>query len=96
MSPAEAVSNTRREIEVQVPAQEVSRETETLIRKTQSPPAAKPEPQKDVHTRAAEDKLRLALGTRVRIIRRGKGGKVEVDFANEDELQRIYEYLTER
>ncbi|PYR91596.1 MAG: chromosome partitioning protein ParB [Acidobacteria bacterium] len=72
------------------------RETETLIRKTQSPPAAKPEPQKDVHTRAAEDKLRLALGTRVRIIRRGKGGKVEVDFANEDELQRIYEYLTER
>jgi ParB family transcriptional regulator, chromosome partitioning protein len=49
-----------------------------------------------VHTRAAEDKLRLALGTRVRIVRRGKGGKVEVDFANEDELQRIYEYLTER
>jgi ParB family chromosome partitioning protein len=72
------------------------RETETLIRKAQNPPAAKPEPQKDVHTRAAEDKLRLALGTRVRIVRRGKGGKLEVDFANEDELQRIYEYLTER
>ena len=35
MSPAEAVSNTRREIEVQVPAQEVSRETETLIQKYQ-------------------------------------------------------------
>jgi ParB family chromosome partitioning protein len=67
-----------------------------LIRKAQSTPAPKPEPQKDVHTRAAEDKLRLALGTRVRIVRRGKGGKVEVDFASEDELQRIYEYLTER
>jgi len=72
------------------------RETEALIRKAQSAPAAHPEPQKDVHTRAAEDKLRLALGTRVRIVRRGKGGKVEVDFASEDELQRIYEYLTER
>jgi ParB family transcriptional regulator, chromosome partitioning protein len=72
------------------------RETEALIRKAQAPPAEKPEPKKDVHTRAAEDKLRLALGTRVRIVRRGKGGKVEVDFANEDELQRIYEYLTER
>jgi trigger factor len=35
VSPAEAVSNTRREIEVQVPAQEVSRETETLIQKYQ-------------------------------------------------------------
>ena len=72
------------------------RETEALIRKAQTPSAAKPEPKKDVHTRAAEDKLRLALGTRVRIVRRGRGGKVEVDFANEDELQRIYEYLIER
>jgi ParB family transcriptional regulator, chromosome partitioning protein len=72
------------------------RETEALIRKAQSAPAAKPEPPKDVHTRAAEDKLRLALGTRVRIVRRGKGGKLEVDFTSEDELQRIYEYLTER
>jgi ParB family transcriptional regulator, chromosome partitioning protein len=72
------------------------RETEALIRKAQSAPAAKPEPPKDVHTRAAEDKLRLSLGTRVRIVRRGKGGKLEVDFTSEDELQRIYEYLTER
>jgi ParB family chromosome partitioning protein len=72
------------------------RETEALIRKAQSTPAPKPEPQKDVHTRAAEDKLRLTLGTRVRIIRRGKGGKVEIDFTSEDELQRIYEHLTER
>jgi ParB family chromosome partitioning protein len=72
------------------------RETEALIRKAQSAPVAKPEPPKDVHTRAAEDKLRLSLGTRVRIVRRGKGGKLEVDFTSEDELQRIYEYLTER
>ena len=73
------------------------RETEALIRKAQAAPAPKKEEsQKDVHTRAAEDRLRLALGTRVRIVRRGKGGKLEVDFANEDELQRIYEYLTER
>ena len=48
----------------------------------------------DVHTRAAEDKLRLVLGTRVRINRKGKGGRIEIDFASEDELQRIYEHLT--
>jgi len=47
----------------------------------------------DPNTRAAEDKLRLALGTRVRINRRGKGGRIEIDFVNEDELQRIYERL---
>ena len=47
----------------------------------------------DPNTRAAEDKLRLALGTRVRINRRGKGGRIEIEFVNEDELQRIYERL---
>jgi ParB family chromosome partitioning protein len=71
------------------------RETEALIRRVQHPPEPKPEPVTDVHTRAAEDKLRLALGTRVRIVRKGKGGRVEIDFANEDELHRIYEHLTE-
>jgi ParB family transcriptional regulator, chromosome partitioning protein len=72
------------------------RETEALIRKAQEPAQAKAEPVKDVHTRAAEDRLRLALGTRVRISRRGKGGRVEIEFTNEDELQRIFEFLTER
>jgi len=72
------------------------RETEALIRKAQEPAQAKAEPVKDVHTRAAEDRLRLALGTRVRISRKGKGGRVEIEFTNEDELQRIFEFLTER
>ena len=50
---------------------------------------------KDVHTRAAEDSLRFALGTRVRIVRKGKGGRIEIDFTSEDELQRLYELLTD-
>jgi ParB family chromosome partitioning protein len=49
---------------------------------------------KDVHTRAAEDRLRFALGTKVRIIRRGRGGRIEVDFSSETELNRIYEFIT--
>jgi ParB family chromosome partitioning protein len=72
------------------------RDTETLVRRTQSPEPKKEKPPADVHTRAAEEKLRLALGTRVRIARRGKGGRVEIEFTSEDELQRIYEQLTER
>jgi ParB family chromosome partitioning protein len=71
------------------------REAETLIRKATSPAVEKAAPEKDVHTRAAEDRLRFALGTRVRIVRKGKGGRIEVDFASEDELHRLYESLTD-
>jgi len=72
------------------------RETEALVKKAGEPPAEKTEQKADVHTRAAEEKLRLALGTRTRIVRKGKGGRIEIDFASEDELQRIYELLTEK
>ena len=72
------------------------RETETLVAKATQPAVARAEPQKDVHTRAAEDRLRFALGTRARIVRRRTGGRIEIDFGNENELQRLFEYLTER
>jgi len=47
----------------------------------------------DVHTRAAEERLRIHLGTRVRIIRKGKGGRIEIDFTSEDELIRVFDSL---
>ena len=73
------------------------RETEALVAKGGHQPAAKREEEaKDVHTRAAEDRLRFSLGTRARIVRKGAGGRIEIDFANENELQRLFEYLTER
>ena len=76
------------------------RETESIVKKvaeTMAPPreTARPKPV-DIHTRAAEDRLKLLLGTRVRIVRKGKGGRIEIDFASEDELIRVYELLTER
>jgi ParB family chromosome partitioning protein len=72
------------------------RETESIVKKQARPDVPREPPQKDVHTRAAEDKLRFALGTRVRIVRKGKGGRIEVDFQSEEELHRIYEQLTDR
>ena len=72
------------------------RETETLVKRTGEPLASAKPPAADVHTRAAEDRLRLVLGTRVRIVRRGTRGRIEIDFGSEDELIRIYEQLTER
>ena len=77
------------------------RETEALVKKeiddkrgatTTAPIKAK----KDVHTRAAEEQLRITLGTPVEIKRKGKGGTIAIAFTNENELQRLYEYLTER
>jgi len=75
------------------------RETESLASKvaratTPAAPAA-PKPV-DVHTRAAEERLRLVLGTRVRIVRHGTRGRIEIDFGSEEELIRIYEQLTDK
>ncbi len=71
------------------------RETEALVKKATQPAAAKEPAQKDVHTRAAEEKLRFVLGTRVRIERKRRGGRIEIDFESEDELQRLFEALTD-
>jgi ParB family transcriptional regulator, chromosome partitioning protein len=51
------------------------------------------EKRKDANTRAAEERLRAALGTRVEIRRRGKGGSLRVAFASEAELNRLFELL---
>jgi len=72
------------------------REAEAMVRRELTPRTPPPPPRKvDANTKAAEEQLRVALGTRVHIKRRGKGGRVEIEFTNEDELQRLYERLTE-
>jgi ParB family chromosome partitioning protein len=48
---------------------------------------------KEPNTAAAEERLRRALGTRVEIARRGKGGAIRVLFKSEAELQRLFELL---
>jgi ParB family chromosome partitioning protein len=86
----------QRQVARQVIAQNLSvRETETLVKRLGKPaPAGRSAAAgNDVNTRAAEERLRVNLGTRVRIVRRGKGGKIEVDFTTEDELQRLFERL---
>ena len=70
------------------------RETEAIIRREATPAPPRPPAVTDPNTRAAEEQLKLALGTRARIVRRGQGGRIEIEFASEDELQRLYERLT--
>ena len=76
------------------------RDTEALVKKLAAPPRpARPEhggPPADVHTRAAEDRMRFVLGTQVRIVRRGEGGTIEISFGSESELNRVYDHITAR
>jgi ParB family chromosome partitioning protein len=70
------------------------RETEALVKRQNEPASApKPQPKKDPNTRAAEEQLRLSLGTNVQIVRKGQGGRIEITFTNEGELDRLYERL---
>ena len=74
------------------------RETEALVKRLAGPAPAKAakalSAAPDVHTRAAEDRMRFALGAKVKIVRRGTGGAIEIAFDSEAELNRLYEHLT--
>jgi ParB family transcriptional regulator, chromosome partitioning protein len=94
--PAEA---DQRRLSREVIARSLSvRETEAMVKRSMESVEVAPTPAKqvDVHTRAAEERLQLALGTRVRIVRRGARGRIEIAFNSEDELIRIFEQLTSR
>jgi ParB family chromosome partitioning protein len=93
-----ADEGSQRQIARDVIARNLSvRETEAMVKRIGREPAAaerRAPAATDVHTRAAEEKLRMTLGTRVCINRKGTGGRIEIDFGSEDELQRLYEHLT--
>ena len=68
------------------------REVERRVALRRAPrPGGKKRP--EPNTRAAEERLRAALGTRVEITRRGAGGQIRIRFASEAELNRLYELL---
>jgi ParB family transcriptional regulator, chromosome partitioning protein len=54
------------------------------------------EHRRDPFTRDAEEKLSRRLGTRVRIVRRRRGGRIELAFSSEEELIGLYERLAAR
>jgi len=69
------------------------RQTEGLA----SPKAEKkPEKEKDVFTRDAEEKLQRTLRAKVEINRRRRGGVIHIRFGSEDELIRVVDDLMGR
>lgn len=50
----------------------------------------------DANVRSAESKLRRRFGTQVRIMpsQKGEGGKIEIEYYNDGDLDRLYQLLT--
>jgi ParB family chromosome partitioning protein len=57
-------------------------------------PKVRREHRRDPFTRDAEEKLARRLKARVRIVRRRRGGRIEIGFGSEEELIGLYERLT--
>jgi ParB family chromosome partitioning protein len=75
------------------------RATEQLVQKSsEEKPARRSAPQAiDPNIKAAETKLRRALGTQVKILQAADGrGRVEISFFNTQDLDRIYSLLMPR
>jgi ParB family chromosome partitioning protein len=47
----------------------------------------------DPNLQALEDQLRVALGTKVRVVRDGKGGTLEISFFSDEDLTRLVEII---
>ncbi len=69
------------------------REVERRVAHLRAPRKDGARHRKDANTRAAEERLRAALGARVEIARRGRGGQIRVLFSGEAELNRLFELL---
>lgn len=54
---------------------------------------SKSKPETPVHIIALQDKLRGKLGTNIAVRPKGKGGKIEIDFYDLDDLDRLLEML---
>ncbi len=67
------------------------REAESLAKRISRP--AKVKPIKDPQISSLEEKLIKSLGTKVRIIHKGKRGKIEIEYYSLDELDRLLEIL---
>ncbi len=71
------------------------RATEALVRRLRREPRApggRPRIQ-DPNLHALEEQLRVALGTKVRILRSGRAGTLEISFFSDEDLTRLVEVI---
>jgi len=71
------------------------RQTELLVKKLQEKRPPSHLPKEDFQTRNIKEKLQRLLSTKVRIVKKGGKGKIEISFFSEQELERIIEIIQE-
>ncbi len=72
------------------------RQVEKLVQRASKPKSAakkKVSPTAPYAVREAEDKLRRIFGTQVKILLQGKGGKIELEFYSDNDLERLLELM---
>lgn len=79
--------------QVEALVKELQKDPEYLAKKAVEQP--KQEPKQDVFYLAAQDRLKMLLGTNVQIKQRGKKQRLEIDLASREELDRILRLLEE-
>jgi ParB family chromosome partitioning protein len=81
------------------------RETEALVKKLTQHPADTPQveekkgqtPDVDPNVRAALEEMAMALGTRVRLVKRSDtSGRLEIEYYSQDDLDRIYSVIVKQ
>lgn len=75
------------------------RQVEELARRLRDGAAASPRSaaagrQPDAEIERVEDELRRSLGTKVRLARSRRGGRIIIEWYSDEELERLYERLT--
>lgn len=71
------------------------RETEKLVQRTKKAALSPPPPPKkpDPNILALENSLKQSLGTKVKIVAKKKGGKIEINYFSAEDLERLLERL---
>jgi ParB family chromosome partitioning protein len=71
------------------------RQTEELVRRLREPrePVARAERPADPDVERVEEDLRRSLGTKVRLTRTRRGGRIVIDYYGDEELSRLYQRL---
>jgi ParB family transcriptional regulator, chromosome partitioning protein len=70
------------------------RDTEAQARQMNASRARQTDPRPDPDVERLEDAFRQALGTRVRLVRGRRGGRLVIHFFSDEQLQGIYEAIT--
>ncbi len=92
-----AVKSQQRQIDLAARAAKEGlsvRQIEQLAKETKQPQEKKKTRKvKSADEKRVEEDLKNALGTKVSLNRKGKGGKIEIEFYSADELERLIELL---